>query len=72
MLPVISLFGIARTLSAIGEKCEGANNAANPYGTGKCTTACIIGPYCGDGRIQTAFGEKCDGTVSIAPGTLFD
>jgi hypothetical protein len=45
------------------EQCDqGASNMSNPYGPGKCTTTCLIAPYCGDGRIQTTFGEKCDGT----------
>jgi fibro-slime domain-containing protein len=47
------------------EECDdGVNNQANPYGPSLCTTACTIAPYCGDGRIQTNFGEECDG----APG----
>ena len=37
-------------------------NQPNPYGPGKCTKTCAIAPYCGDGRIQTAFGEICDST----------
>ena len=35
-------------------------NKAGQYGPGKCSTACTISPYCGDGRIQN--GEECDGT----------
>jgi fibro-slime domain-containing protein len=35
--------------------------AATAYGPGSCTTACVSAPYCGDGRIQTQFGEQCDG-----------
>jgi hypothetical protein len=23
---------------------------------------CTVAPYCGDGRIQTGFGETCDST----------
>jgi hypothetical protein len=45
------------------EECDlGPGNEANPYGPNKCTTACLNGPFCGDGRIQTAFGEECDST----------
>jgi hypothetical protein len=45
------------------EQCDlGMSNEANPYGPNKCTTSCNVAPYCGDGRIQTVFGEMCDGT----------
>ncbi len=45
------------------EGCDkGAMNEANPYGADKCTTTCAVAPFCGDGRIQTTFGETCDGT----------
>jgi cysteine-rich repeat protein len=44
------------------EQCDrGTANEANPYGPSKCTTMCTTAPYCGDGRIQSGFGEKCDG-----------
>lgn len=26
----------------------------------QCTASCSFGPYCGDGILQTAFGEECD------------
>jgi fibro-slime domain-containing protein len=46
------------------EECDqGAGNQPNPYGPNVCTTACTIAPYCGDGRIQTEFGEECDGAA---------
>ena len=45
------------------EQCDrGASNEVNPYGAGKCTTMCTNAPRCGDGRIQSGFGEVCDGT----------
>jgi len=51
------------------EQCDqGAGNQANPYGAGKCTTTCSTAPYCGDGRIQSEFGESCDGQ----PGCTLD
>ena len=37
---------------------------ATAYGTGICTTGCVFAPYCGDGRVQTQYGEQCDGTTS--------
>jgi hypothetical protein len=32
----------------------------NGDGTKKCTTQCTFAPYCGDGRVEAAFGEVCD------------
>jgi fibro-slime domain-containing protein len=49
------------------EQCDlGAANvsSATAYGAGICTTACTWAPYCGDGRIQSQFGEECDGGPS--------
>ena len=46
------------------EQCDfGTANVspAKAYGSGICTTACTWAPYCGDGRIQSQFGEQCDG-----------
>ncbi len=37
---------------------------ATAYGSGVCTTACTFAPYCGDGRVESQFGEQCDGTPS--------
>ncbi|HVU04221.1 MAG TPA: DUF4215 domain-containing protein [Polyangiaceae bacterium] len=48
------------------EQCDlGGHNVAiaTAYGQSVCTTACTQAPYCGDGRIQTGFGEQCDGGV---------
>jgi fibro-slime domain-containing protein len=49
------------------EICDnGSNNQplSSAYGPGICTIACAFAPYCGDGRIQSQFGEQCDGTAS--------
>jgi hypothetical protein len=46
------------------EQCDfGAANIAlaSAYGPGICTSVCTWAPYCGDGRIQSKFGEQCDG-----------
>ena len=46
------------------EQCDfGAQNVsvATAYGPGVCTNACSWAPFCGDSRIQSQFGEKCDG-----------
>ena len=47
------------------ESCDnGVKNVAlaTAYGTGVCTTACTFAPYCGDRRVESQFGEQCDGT----------
>jgi fibro-slime domain-containing protein len=46
------------------EQCDfGPANVtpATAYGAGLCTSYCAWAPYCGDGRVQTQFGEQCDG-----------
>jgi fibro-slime domain-containing protein len=48
------------------EQCDdGLNNSDTAYGG--CTTQCTIGPYCGDGKVDTAFGEECDDGVNQSP-----
>jgi len=52
------------------EICDNGSNNAPPstgYGQGICTTACVWAPYCGDGRVQSMFGEQCDGTPNCSP-----
>jgi fibro-slime domain-containing protein len=52
------------------ESCDnGVNNVAlaTAYGSGVCTTACTFAPYCGDGRVESQFGEQCDGTSQCSP-----
>jgi fibro-slime domain-containing protein len=47
------------------EQCDfGAANVAlaTAYGAGVCTSVCTWAPYCGDGRIQSQYGEECDGS----------
>ncbi len=49
------------------EQCDNGNAnvpGASTYGEGLCSTACRWAPFCGDGRVQSEFGEDCDG----APG----
>ena len=44
------------------EACDlGPANEADPYGRGKCSKTCTVGPYCGDGKLDSARGEECDG-----------
>ena len=46
-----------------GEACDnGAANADDAYGG--CTTLCTVGPFCGDGNLDTAHGEECDDGVN--------
>jgi fibro-slime domain-containing protein len=44
------------------EQCDNgpANYTSPAYGTGYCTPACTTTPYCGDGIVQTQYGEQCD------------
>jgi hypothetical protein len=45
----------------------GQNKPANTaYGVGICTTQCNFAPFCGDGRIQSQFGEQCEGNDRCA------
>ncbi len=45
------------------ESCDnGADNSDDSYGG--CTTSCTLAPYCGDGHVDTQFGEDCDDTVN--------
>jgi len=46
-----------------GETCDipGETGVYSQTITGRqCTPTCSYGPYCGDGILQTAFGEACD------------
>jgi fibro-slime domain-containing protein len=48
------------------EQCDnGTKNVAvaTAYGVNVCTTACRAAPFCGDGRVQSQFGEECEGNV---------
>jgi cysteine-rich repeat protein len=47
------------------EPCDngGANVAlGSAYGATVCTAVCTYAPFCGDGRVQSQFGEECDGS----------
>jgi len=46
------------------EQCDKGNAnvaVATAYGDGVCTKACKTAPICGDGKVQSAFGEECEG-----------
>jgi len=46
-----------------GEQCDqpGETGVYSQTIVGRqCTPVCVWGPYCGDGILQTAFGEQCD------------
>jgi fibro-slime domain-containing protein len=45
------------------EQCDdGPNNSDTAYGG--CTSQCTVGPYCGDGTVDSAFKEECDDGVN--------
>jgi hypothetical protein len=47
------------------EQCDsGTANVpfSTAYGSSICTSVCTWAPYCGDGRIQSQYGEECDGS----------
>jgi hypothetical protein len=47
------------------ETCDnGADNSDTAYGG--CTTKCVYGPYCGDGNVDSSFGEQCDDGVNLS------
>lgn len=46
------------------EQCDlGPMNVAiaSAYGSNVCTKACKAAPFCGDGKVQSTFGEECEG-----------
>lgn len=46
-----------------GESCDvpGETGVYSTTIAGRqCTNQCVFGPYCGDGILQTTFGEECD------------
>jgi fibro-slime domain-containing protein len=48
------------------ESCDnGAANASPDNAYGGCTTSCTLGPYCGDGKVDSNFGEECDDGVNL-------
>lgn len=50
------------TLQAPPEACDDGTNLAN-YSfdhTAHCASGCVLGAYCGDGKVQSLFGEACD------------
>ncbi len=51
-------------ISTPPEACDqgsGNSRAADAYGNAICTSTCARAPRCGDGRVDPAFGEACDG-----------
>jgi fibro-slime domain-containing protein len=48
------------------EQCDRGTGNVDPSGStyGKCTTACKLGPYCGDAKVLTP-PETCDNGVNI-------
>ncbi len=46
---------------SFGEECD---DGVNDGGYGECGAGCVLGPFCGDGIVQSDFGETCD----VGPG----
>lgn len=45
-----------------GEECDDGENAMEYDAVkGACTSSCQWAPYCGDGNVDSEFGEECDG-----------
>lgn len=42
---------------SFGEECD---DGTNDGGYGMCDAGCRLGPFCGDGIVQSEFGEDCD------------
>ncbi len=48
---------------APGESCDPAPEPVD-YGLGGCTAVCTLSAFCGDGIVQSAYGEECDAGVA--------
>lgn len=59
----LSLSICGNALVDVGEQCDapGETGVYSQTITGRqCNASCLFGPYCGDGILQTTFGEECD------------
>ena len=50
----------ARCGDGVKTKYEACDDGVNAGGYGGCAPGCVLGPRCGDGKTDTAFGEVCD------------
>lgn len=52
---------------------EVCDDGVNDGSYGSCTADCKgRGPYCGDGIVDTAAGEQCDGSLGCTPACVFE
>jgi fibro-slime domain-containing protein len=47
------------------EKCDQGTAANGANACSACTASCTLGPYCGDGVLQSTCGEQCDDGVNM-------
>jgi cysteine-rich repeat protein len=45
------------------EECDDGPNPTGGYG--QCSKGCVLGPHCGDGKVQPAY-EECDDGNNVA------
>lgn len=59
------------TVVSSREACDlGSNNGSGDGSDyGGCTTSCTFEPYCGDGVVDTGFGEVCDDGLNLGVGS---
>lgn len=50
----------ARCGDGVKTKYEACDDGVNAGGYGGCAPGCVLGPRCGDGKIDSEFGEACD------------
>ncbi|MBI2666303.1 DUF4215 domain-containing protein, partial [Candidatus Woesearchaeota archaeon] len=49
-----------------GVVCTASYGETCNYCTSSCTPATVTGAFCGDGVVQTGYGEQCEGTLRCA------
>ncbi len=50
-------------------KYEACDDGVNAGGYGGCAPGCVLGPRCGDGKVDTEFGVVCDDGNQVAGDT---
>jgi fibro-slime domain-containing protein len=74
----LTLAGFTHTRSDCQGSCgdgvvtgdEVCDDGKNDGSYGGCNPDCTRGPYCGDGQVDTADGEECDGSKDCTPSCL--
>jgi cysteine-rich repeat protein len=47
------------------EECDDGVNDGGFGGYGQCSKGCVLGPHCGDGKVQPGY-EDCDDGNNVA------